>query len=201
MVGATAFVPWGKVGITLATVVCLGAPSSMSNAAFGLTTVLSLTGINTIKYCTKNITVHQVKVESVMSRNYKKMTDAYQTTERNAIVETEDPHQLVLVMFDALIKSIEVYVDNLDVKTADLELRSKHFSRALTIIYSLQSSLDFEKGGDIADNLFQTYEFARQMIIGSIKDMDETGPKRALALLTEIREAWAQMGEQLSNEK
>ena len=136
-----------------------------------------------------------------MSRNYKKMTDAYQTTERNALVQTEDPHQLVLVMFDALIKSIEVYVGNLDVKTADLELRSKHFSRALTIIYSLQSSLDFEKGGDIADNLFQTYEFARQMIIGSIKDMDETGPKRALALLTEIREAWAQMGEQLSNEK
>ena len=38
-----------------------------------------------------------------MSKNYKKMTDAYQTTERNALVETEDPHQLVLVMFDDLL--------------------------------------------------------------------------------------------------
>ena len=129
------------------------------------------------------------------------MTDAYQTTERNALAETEDNHKLVLVMFDALMKSIEIYIDNIDVKKADLELRSKHFSRALTIIYSLQSSLDFEKGGEIADNLFQTYEFARQMIITSIKDMDETGPQRALALLGEIREAWAQMGEYLNNEK
>ena len=136
-----------------------------------------------------------------MSRTYKKMTDAYQTTERNALVETDDPHQLILVMFDALIKSIEIYIDNIEVANADLELRSKHFSRSLTIIYSLQSSLDFEKGGDIADNLFQTYEFARQMVIGSIKDMDPVGPKRALALLVEIREAWAQMGEQLNNEK
>ena len=136
-----------------------------------------------------------------MSRNYKKMTDAYQTTERNALVETDDPHQLVLVMFDALIKSIELYVDNIDVSKADLDLRSKHFSRSLTIIYSLQSSLDFEKGGEIAENLFQTYEFARQMIIGSIKDMDAVGPTRALALLADIREAWAQMGEQLGNEK
>ena len=136
-----------------------------------------------------------------MSMSYKKMTDAYQTTERSALVETEDSHKLVLVMFDALMKSIETYIDNIDVKKADLELRSKHFSRALTIIYSLQSSLDFEKGGEIADNLFQTYEFARQMIISSIKDMDETGPQRALALLGEIREAWAQMGEQLNNEK
>ena len=136
-----------------------------------------------------------------MSMSYKKMTDAYQTTERSALVETEDSHQLVLVMFDSLMKSIETYIDNIDVKKADLELRSKHFSRALTIIYSLQSSLDFEKGGEIADNLFQTYEFARQMIISSIQDMDETGPQRALALLGEIREAWAQMGEKLNNEK
>ena len=136
-----------------------------------------------------------------MSNNYKKIADVYKSTERNALVESEDPHKLVLVMFDALIKSIEIYVENIDVKKADLELRSKHFSRALTIIYSLQSSLDFEKGGAIADNLFQTYEFARQMVIDSIKTMDETGPKRAILLLSEIREAWAQMGENLTNEK
>ena len=134
-----------------------------------------------------------------MSRNYKKNVDAYKSTERNALVETEDPHQLVLIMFDALIKSMEIYVENIDVAKADLEARSKHFSRALTIIYSLQSSLDFEKGGDIADNLFQTYEFARQMIIGSIKDMKPEGPERAIKLLTEIRMAWSQMGKQLND--
>ena len=129
------------------------------------------------------------------------MTDVYQSTERNALAETEDPHKLVLIMFDALIKSMEIYIENIDIKTADLELRSKHFSRSLTIIYSLQSSLDFEKGGEIAENLFQTYEFARQMVIGSIKDMDSKGPKKAVSLLADIREAWAQMGEKLTNEK
>ena len=136
-----------------------------------------------------------------MSQKYKKMTDVYQSTERNALAETEDPHKLVLIMFDALIKSMEIYIENIDIKTADLELRSKHFSRSLTIIYSLQSSLDFEKGGEIAANLLQTYEFARQMVIGSIKDMDSDGPKRAVSLLADIREAWAQMGEKLTNEK
>ena len=136
-----------------------------------------------------------------MSRSYKKNVDAYKTTERNALVETDDPHQLVLIMFDALIKSMETYVENIDVSTANLGLRSKHFSRSLTIIYSLQSSLDFEKGGDIADNLFQTYEYSRQMIIGSIKNMNPEGPNRAVGLLKEIRAAWAQMGEQLSNGK
>ena len=136
-----------------------------------------------------------------MSPNYKKNVDAYKTTERNALVETDDPHQLVLIMFDALIKSIEIYLDNIDVRKANLELRSKHFSRSLTIIYSLQSSLDFEKGGEIADNLFQTYEFTRQKIIASIKDMDPEGPRRAVGLLSEIRTAWALMKGNLSDEK
>jgi len=39
------------------------------------------------------------------------------------------------------------------------------------------------------------------MVIGSIKDMDSDGPKRAVSLLADIREAWAQMGEKLTNEK
>ena len=131
-----------------------------------------------------------------MSRNYKKMTDAYQTTERDALVQTEDPHQLVLIMFDALIKSIEVYVGNLDVKTADLELRSKHFSRALTIIYSLQSSLDFEKGGEIAENLFKLYEFARQRLMDDLKQGECEGTVQAINCLADIRDAWEEMGQQ-----
>ena len=48
-----------------------------------------------------------------MSQKYKKMTDVYQSTERNALVETEDPHKLVLIMFDALIKSMEIYIENI----------------------------------------------------------------------------------------
>ena len=51
-----------------------------------------------------------------MSNNYKKIADVYKSTERNALVESDDPHKLVLVMFDALIKSIEIYVENIDVK-------------------------------------------------------------------------------------
>ena len=134
--------------------------------------------------------------------NYNNITQAYQNAERQALEETNDPHLIIMTMLDALVKSMQIFVDNIDHKNGgNLQMKSKHFSRAISIIYGLQSSLDFEKGGEIADNLFQTYEFARQMIIGSIKDMDETGPKRALALLADIREAWAQMGEQLSNEK
>ena len=133
-----------------------------------------------------------------MSRNNKKMTAAYQTTERNALVETEDSHQLILIMFDALIKSIEIYIDNIDVKTADLELRTKHFSRALTIIYSLQSSLDFEKGGEISNNLFKIYEYSRQQLISDLKNGEPKGITNAITIIKEIADAWNQIADEVN---
>ena len=114
-------------------------------------------------------------------------------------IDTKDPQELVQLLFEGLTDRIALARSALAKK--DYEGRAEAVTRAQKILFGLRDSLDFEKGGEIADNLFQTYEFARQMIIGSIKDMDETGPKRALGLLAEIREAWAQMGGQLNNEK
>ena len=127
------------------------------------------------------------------------MTDVYQSTERNALAETEDPHKLVLIMFDALIKSMEIYIDNIDLKTADWDLRSKHFSRSLTIIYSLQSSLDFEKGGDIATNLFQLYEYARQQLIKDLTTARVEQTATAIKALTEIKTAWDSISSEVSD--
>ena len=64
---------------------------------------------------------------------------------------------------------MDLFVQNMDIKNGgDLDTKSKHFARSLTIIYGLQSSLDFEKGGPIAENLFQLYEFARQKMIDDL---------------------------------
>ena len=67
---------------------------------------------------------------------------SYNTTnERQALEEMNDPHLIVLIMFDALLKSCR-FETNIDLKNGgDAELKSKHFARALTIIYALQSSL------------------------------------------------------------
>ena len=75
-----------------------------------------------------------------------------------------------------------------------MEFRSEQFSRALSILYALQSSLDFEKGGEIANNLFTLYEFTRQKLIEDFRKKTVTGTVKASELLTGIREAWIQIG-------
>ena len=68
--------------------------------------------------------------------NYNHITQAYQNAERQALEEMNDPHLIVLTMFDALLKSMQIFEANIDLKNGgDAEQKSKHFARALTIIF------------------------------------------------------------------
>ena len=139
--------------------------------------------------------MQEIEIEAGM--NYGKITQAYQNAENQALQETDDPHLIVLTMFNALLKSMGIFAQNVDIKNGgDRDLKSKHFARSLTIIYALQSSLDFEKGGDIAQNLFQLYEFARQRLMDDLKQGKSDGTVQAINCLADIRDAWDEMGQQ-----
>ena len=42
---------------------------------------------------------------------------------------------------------------------------NKHFTKSLTAIYALQTSLNFDSNNKLAINLFQIYEYCRQQLI------------------------------------
>ena len=131
-----------------------------------------------------------------------KITNAYVKTERQALGEADDPHFVVLMMFDALLKAMALFKENIiSTESQNIKLKSDSFSRALTIIYALQTSLDFEKGGDISDNLFQLYEFSRQQLLSDLRSGEANGTGNAIGVLTEIREAWAQIGPEIAASK
>ena len=127
--------------------------------------------------------------------NFGKISQAYEDIERQSINEADDPHLVVSVLFKELLKSMTLFVGNIDLKEGgDLNVKSKHFARSLTILYGLQSSLDFEKGGPIAENLFQLYEFARQKLIDDLGQGKAEGTPQAINLLGEIKGAWDEIG-------
>ena len=126
--------------------------------------------------------------------NYSNITQAYQNAERQALEETNDPHLIVMTMLDALVKSMQIFVDNIDLKNGgNAEMKSKHFSRAISII-------DFEKGGDIASNLFQLYEYSRVKLIEDLGKGVSNGSPQAIQAIAGIRDAWEEMGKQVSDE-
>ncbi len=125
--------------------------------------------------------------------NYSKMLDAYSNSEKKAVIEAEDSHAMVLLLFDELIKTARIFSENINAKTGDLSLRSEKMSKALTIIYALQSSLDFERGGEIAENLYRLYEYTREQILIDNKSGVAVGILVAISSLEDIREAWVEI--------
>ena len=75
--------------------------------------------------------------------------------------------------------------------------KSKNMSKCFTIIYGLQTSLDFDNAPDIAGNLFQLYEFARQQVIKGFTNKDAGGVQQALEIIREILNGWKDISVQV----
>ena len=125
--------------------------------------------------------------------NYSKMLDAYSNSEKKAVIEAEDSHAMVLLLFDELIKTARIFSQNIKVKNGNQKVKSENMSKALTIIYALQSSLDFERGGEIAENLYRLYEYTREQILIDNKSNEAAGVLVAISSLEDIREAWIEI--------
>ena len=117
-------------------------------------------------------------------------------------------HEIVRVLMKELINSMQKIVldiqsdknrnikkethNKLDITFDDNinKNKSRNLSRSLSIIYGLQTSLDFDKALDIANNLFQLYEYCRHEIIRGFSLKIENGIIKAIEVVMEILEGW-----------
>ena len=78
----------------------------------------------------------------------------------------------------------------------DLRARAKAVSRVLAIVAELQSTLDIEKGGAVADQLDDLYTYITSRLLDVALKNDVTAIDEARKLLTPIRDAWSQLATQ-----
>lgn len=114
----------------------------------------------------------------------------YRRTQEGVLPELSNPHQMILVTLRELHRSLNI----LSIAQQEgQKFPSAHVTKALTAVYILQSSLDFEKGGEIADNLFRVYEFARLQLIAAFQRKSEAKLASARDYIADILDAWEKM--------
>ena len=117
----------------------------------------------------------------------------------------KNPYEVVKLILQELSRTMQILSEDIE-KKKQLEIKqqgsdllllqksiSKNVTRSLTTIYSLQTSLDFEKGGKIATGLFQLYEYCRIQIISGFTNSINDGIKKAKKALDQILSAWNNM--------
>ena len=117
-------------------------------------------------------------------RNFNKAKNFYQKTEKSSL-QSQDPIAIVKTMVGELKKSMDNVITSTGIDN-QRQFRAKYFSRSLVIIYTLQTTLDFEKGENLAAKLFQLYEFCRQQLIKCFQEQVIDGAKKAINALDDI---------------
>ena len=118
---------------------------------------------------------------------------AYTSVDRHSTAEAEDTHAMITALFDELLRRMRSFSQNIDGDGEALQLRNESYAKSLAILHALQSCLDFDKGGEIAENLFRLYEFARQQLLASFRTGNAERVDAAIFSLSEIRDAWNSM--------
>lgn len=114
----------------------------------------------------------------------------YKKTDKIHNQSGNDPQSILIKCYDELLKAIRSFQDNIVPDINTFRRKSNSFSKALTIIYTLQSSIDFEKDLKIAKNLFQLYEYTRIALINEFKSCQVQKSIVAASALKEIRDTW-----------
>lgn len=99
-----------------------------------------------------------------------------------------DPHQLITMLMQGVIDKIAVAKGAIETK--DVSLKGENISKSIAIIDGLRSSLDMDKGKDIAQNLDDLYDYMqRRLLEGNLKN-DTQMLDEVVSLVKEIKAAW-----------
>ncbi len=112
---------------------------------------------------------------------------------RETSIKTAGQGRLIVLLYDEAIKQIDKAVSALDSGTKQYDKVNKAIIRAQEIITELSASLDFEKGKDIASNLFSLYVYFNQQLMAANLDKDSKPLKPVRNMLFELRSAWKQI--------
>jgi len=98
------------------------------------------------------------------------------------------PEQLILMLYDGALRFLRLAIKGLEEK--NLESAHNNLIRTQNILTELIASLNFDKGGEIALNLFRIYEFMHFTLVqANVKKKPEPARKIYEQLKT-LRESW-----------
>ena len=114
---------------------------------------------------------------------------------RQIAAQTAPPGQLVLMLFDGALHSLERALTGFDYDDPREKNQTIHnnLQRAVDIIRLLNNSLNLEVGGKLAETLRNLYHYFDRRIVQSNLKKQRDGVDEVIVHLKELRNAWAAM--------
>ena len=109
-------------------------------------------------------------------------------TYQETTVTTQSQGKLIVMLYDGAIKFLRMAIKCIENK--DSEGKGKYISKAIDIIFELNTVLDMEAGGEIAKNLRGLYTFMGRHLTLANSTQDPAKIEEVIKLLEELNQSW-----------
>ena len=113
--------------------------------------------------------------------------NGFSTYQENAVM-TQGRGRLVVMLYDGAIRFLRQAIQ--DIQRNDFASKGKHIAKAQDIIFELNTVLDMEKGGEIAQNLRSLYNFMQRHLSQANIKKDTNMIQEVISLLDELNQGW-----------
>ena len=114
--------------------------------------------------------------------------DQYTQINVHGGVADANAHKLIQMLFTGVLEKISAAKGCMG--RGDVKGKGENLSIAISILDGLQASLDLEKGGEIANNLFRLYQYMMEKILVANMEDDTAILDEVTKLLLTIKTAW-----------
>lgn len=121
-------------------------------------------------------------------RAFTRAAQSYGSVQVVTGVATADNVQLIQMLFDGLAESLAAARGHIE--NGSIEDKSKALARAGRIVVGLQGALDFERGGELAQNLNELYAYITRRLFHINAYNDLAALQEVKTLITDISQAW-----------
>lgn len=122
------------------------------------------------------------------------MVAQYANQYRQTQVMTSSRVQIVVLLYDAAIQSIELA--RRAIEADNLSDKCRFLGRAISIVGELDSALDYEQGGEIAKSLHRIYAYMLAELVDANARNNARKLDGTLRCLHTLREAWKEVAAQ-----
>ncbi len=123
-----------------------------------------------------------------MSTRYQALNSYRQVGAHAQVAAAEDPYRLVQLLLDGALERLAAAHGYLE--RGEVGRKAEQLSRVVAIVESLNGSLDMGRGGEVAANLRQVYDYATKRLTEANLANDLGGLDEVAGLLREIKTGW-----------
>ena len=109
-------------------------------------------------------------------------------TYQDTSVTTQSKGKLVVMLYDGAIKFLKMAIKEIEAKNP--EAKGKYISKAMDILFELNTVLDMEAGGEVAMDLRKLYLFMGRHLTEANTKQDIGKIEEVIKLLEELNQSW-----------